>query len=180
MCREHRGLSQTLKEKIKQKYHDNKEERRRRANSYNANPKHKKRKQTYDIEYRKRNAKKIDTRVYEWRKERMKRDPLFKFKERLKTRVYSAFRSIGMKKPKRSFAILNGNLEQIKNHIESQFTEGMTWENYGKWHADHIIPIFLGKTKEEMVKLCHYNNLQPLWAIDNLRKGKKLQIKTRP
>jgi hypothetical protein len=51
----------------------------------------------------------------------------------------------------------------------------MSWDNYGYygWHIDHIIPLSSAKTKEEIYKLCHFKNLQPLWWTDNLSKGKK-------
>jgi hypothetical protein len=58
--------------------------------------------------------------------------------------------------------------------MESLFKEGMTWDNHGEWHIDHIIPISSGKTEDEVVKLCHYTNLQPLWKTENLLKGDKL------
>ena len=172
MCRYHRIFSTLAKEKAKAKYHANLDESRRKARELTR--KYRGKKQTYDIEYRKRNAKKIDTRVYQWRLDRFKRDPLFKFKERLKCRMYVAFKKIGMRKPQRSMELLGGSLEEIRKHIEARFTEGMMWNNYGKWHVDHVIPLVSGKTQEEMIKLCHYKNLQPLWAVDNLRKGAKM------
>ena len=49
----------------------------------------------------------------------------------------------------------------------------MTWNNRSEWHIDHIIPLSSAKTEEELYKLFHYTNLQPLWAKDNLIKGKK-------
>jgi hypothetical protein len=58
--------------------------------------------------------------------------------------------------------------------MELQFWPGMTWSNYGKWHVDHIIPLCTANSKEALEKLCHYTNLQPLWAVDNLRKNKKV------
>jgi hypothetical protein len=64
--------------------------------------------------------------------------------------------------------------EELKKHLESQFQEGMNWENQGKWHMDHIIPLSSAKTEQELYKLCHYTNLQPLWAKDNLSKGNKI------
>jgi hypothetical protein len=67
-----------------------------------------------------------------------------------------------------------GLQEFLKKHLEIQFIEGMSWENQGKWHIDHKIPLSSAKTEEEVYKLCHYTNLQPLWAEDNLKKGSKI------
>jgi len=50
----------------------------------------------------------------------------------------------------------------------------MSWDNYGEWHIDHIIPLCSATTVEELEKLCHYTNLQPLWAEENLFKGGKM------
>lgn len=56
------------------------------------------------------------------------------------------------------------------------FTNGMTWDNYGQWHVDHIRPCALyDLTKEDQQMACfHYTNLQPLWAKDNMSKGVKV------
>jgi hypothetical protein len=69
------------------------------------------------------------------------------------------------------------SLEDLMKHLESKFTEGMTWENYGRWHIDHIRPCasFSLEDPEEQKKCFHWTNLQPLWAIDNLRKSDKWQ-----
>lgn len=64
--------------------------------------------------------------------------------------------------------------DELIKYLESKFTEGMTWENQGKWHIDHIIPLSSATSEEEMYKLCHYTNLQPLWAIDNIKKSNKI------
>ena len=50
----------------------------------------------------------------------------------------------------------------------------MSWENAGQWHYDHIYPVSLAKDEEELIRLNHYTNFQPLWAEDNLRKGSKI------
>lgn len=172
MCSRHKSLSDYFRETARLKYHSDLEESRKKGRELAR--KYRDKKQAYDMAYRKKNAKKIDTRVYQWRTQRKQRDPLFRFKEQLRCRVSSAFRSIKKDKPKQSFLLLGGSLDEIKKHIEKQFTDGMTWQNYGKWHADHIIPICSAQTQEEMIKLCHYMNLQPLWALDNYRKGKKI------
>lgn len=74
---------------------------------------------------------------------------------------------------------LGGDFQTVKLYIEKQFSEGMTWENHSihGWHIDHIIPLSSAKTEEELKSLCHYTNLQPLWAKDNISKGAKLDYK---
>lgn len=66
--------------------------------------------------------------------------------------------------------------EFLKEHLERQFVEGMTWENRNEWHIDHIIPLSSAKTEDELYELCHYTNLQPLWAEDNLKKSNKVLL----
>jgi hypothetical protein len=70
---------------------------------------------------------------------------------------------------------LGCSIEDLKRHLESKFQEGMTWENYGSWHIDHIKPLaaFNLQDSEDLRFACHYSNLQPLWAKDNLKKGNK-------
>ena len=75
---------------------------------------------------------------------------------------------------KRTKEIVGLDYPEFKNYISSMFTEGMSWENYGEWHLDHIIPLCTAKNEDEVLLLNHYTNLQPLWAEDNLRKGGKL------
>ena len=63
----------------------------------------------------------------------------------------------------------------LKTYLENKFTYGMSWDKFGKEiHIDHIIPLSSAKNEEEVLKLCHYTNLQPLWSEDNLKKGNKL------
>ena len=70
--------------------------------------------------------------------------------------------------------LLQCSLEFFIQYIQEKFTEGMTLENYGQWHLDHIIPLATAKTREDVVRLNHYTNFQPLWAKDNLSKGAKI------
>ena len=64
----------------------------------------------------------------------------------------------------------------VKQYFEDKFTKDMNWDLFleGKIHIDHIIPLAKAKTEEDVYTLCHYTNLQPLWAIDNLKKGSKI------
>lgn len=66
------------------------------------------------------------------------------------------------------------NTEMIQ-HIESLFTDGMNWSNYGRtgWHIDHIYPLSKAESREDLYLRAHYTNLQPLWAVDNLKKSNK-------
>jgi len=124
---------------------------------------------------RKTRQKRIDkTRIYNrnYKRERSKVDPLYKLKGNLRRSISHAFK--GIRKSKKSIELLGCSFEHAKAYLESQFQPGMTWENYGKWHIDHIIPLNSAKTIEEVEKLWYYSNLQPLWAEDNLKKGKAL------
>jgi hypothetical protein len=99
-----------------------------------------------------------------------KSDPIKKLIFNTRTRIYSVLKN----KTKKTFDIVGCSPEFLKEHLEKQFIGGMSWENQGDWHVDHIIPLSSAKTKEEVYKLCHYTNLQPLWAEDNLKKGAKI------
>jgi hypothetical protein len=76
----------------------------------------------------------------------------------------------------RTTDIIGCSPQELKEHLEKQFVSGMTWENRNEWHIDHIIPLSSAKTEEELYKLCHYTNLQPLWAEDNLKKSNKIIV----
>ena len=67
--------------------------------------------------------------------------------------------------------MLGCSWEELKTHIENQFTEGMSWDRLSEIHIDHIIPLASATTEEDLIKLAHYTNLQPLWAKDNISKG---------
>jgi len=107
-------------------------------------------------------------------KKRKLENPLFKLRCNIRTRICSSIKNNGYTKKSVSHKILGCSFEKFKQHLEKQFTKGMTWENAGKWHLDHIYPVSLAKTEEELIKLNHYTNFQPLWAIDNIIKGNKI------
>ena len=67
------------------------------------------------------------------------------------------------------------SFEEFKLHLESQFDDKMNWENQGTyWHMDHIIPISSAETEEDVYRLNHYKNFQPLYWEDNLKKSNKI------
>lgn len=95
--------------------------------------------------------------------------------QNLRTRVNKAL--INLQKAGSAISDLGCSILEFKIYLESKFQEGMTWENYGLkgWHIDHIIPLssFNLTDPDEFKLAVHYTNLQPLWAKDNLKKGKK-------
>ena len=103
-----------------------------------------------------------------------KQIPEIKFKENIRHRIYMFMKTKNMCKNNKTFIIVGLPPNELRIFIEKKFTDGMTWENYGTWHVDHIIPLDSAKTETEMYSLCHYSNLQPLWANENLSKGKKI------
>lgn len=120
--------------------------------------------------YRKNNRKKLN----EHQNNRKLNDPIFKLKHNMNSRMKIFMKSNNITKQNRTFDIVGCTPEYLKEHLEKQFTEGMSWERLGREiHIDHIIPLSSAKNEEEVYKLCHYSNLQPLWAIDNIKKGSK-------
>ena len=99
-------------------------------------------------------------------------DPIFKLKLNQRSRLKAILKS---SKAVKTHELLGCSFQELKSHIESLFVDGMNWENMGEWHIDHIMPLAaFDLTKEENQKIAfNYKNLQPLWAIDNLKKGAK-------
>jgi hypothetical protein len=133
------------------------------------------------------NKEKYDSYMKTWRNEnrelintyiktRKLSNPLFKITENCRGRLREILLVSSINKKTKTFDIIGCSPEFLKNYLENQFTDGMSWDNYGYygWHIDHIIPLSSANTEEQIYNLCHYTNLQPLWAKDNLVKGTKL------
>lgn len=187
-------LKQGKKEYNKKRYETNKEKIKEQHKEYRKNSKEKIKEynKIYDKvnkeklkEYRKANKDKLKEYSKEWRKsnrekinkyhkERRLSYPLYKMACNLRTRTYQAFKNKGYSKNTKTQEMLGVDWEIAKMHIERQFTEGMSWDNYGEWHIDHIIPLASENTQERLKQLCHYTNLQPMWAIDNVIKSSSI------
>lgn len=124
-------------------------------------------------EWRKANPDKVRAYNKAYRREKRQNDPLYILKRRLTGRIREALKGNGWKKLTSATASIGCNKDTLRKHIESQFTDGMTWDNYGKWQVDHIVPISSAKTEHEVYLLNHYKNLRPLWAVDNYEKWDK-------
>jgi len=116
----------------------------------------------------------LKRRIYE--KERKNKDSLYNLMKKIRVRMRRFLKSKNIRKDNSIMKIIGCNLKELKNHLESQFTKNMSWDLYNKGyiHTDHIIPLSTGKNEEEIYKLCHYSNLQPLWANENITKGNKI------
>lgn len=150
----------------------------------------KRRKSECDKRYRENNKEKIlitkrkyyalkgNEQAKEWQRKR-KDDIAFMTKKRLRGRIYVALKR-GIKSDS-TMKLLGCSIEYFKQYFESLFTDGMSWGKYmeGGIHIDHKIPCKnFDLTKPEEQKICfHYSNLQPLWELDNLRKGTSLNYK---
>ena len=108
-------------------------------------------------------------------RKRKEQAPNAVIRDRLYSRLSIAVRAQDAKKAGRTHELTGCSWEYLKAWLEAQFLPGMSWDNRGDWHIDHIIPCAsFDLTDPEQQKACfHYTNLQPLWAEENIRKGAK-------
>ena len=120
----------------------------------------------------KNNRDKVNNYIQNKKKE----NPLFRMELNLRSRMKQFLTQKNITKKNKTFEIIGVDVNELKHFIEEQFIDGMSWENYGiyGWHIDHKIPLCSAKNEDELLKLFHYTNLQPLWAEDNLKKNGKL------
>ena len=152
------------KEEIKQKRKEFKENNPEKVKEYTK--RWRKKNPNYYKEYQQNNKEKINLR----QKEKKVSDYLFKLKCNMRSLISVSFKNKGFKKDTKTANVLGCDWNILKTHIESQFESWMSWDNYGKyngelnygWDIDHIIPLASAKTVNEVVKLNHYTNLQPL------------------
>lgn len=124
-------------------------------------------------EYRKTNKEERSKKDVERKRIKRQTDKFAAFVHRVRSSVSSIFRLRGIKKPGRTIKIIGCTFEEFKRHLERQFTKGMTWDVFDEIHIDHIIPLATAKNEEEILLLCHFTNLRPVWASENLSKGAK-------
>lgn len=122
--------------------------------------------------YRKANRDKINSYI----KNKKKTDIQFKLSCNLRARLHSAIN--GNYKSGSAVKDLGCSIKELKQYLESKFLPGMTWDNWALdgWHIDHIKPLsdFDLTDRQQFLEACHYTNLQPLWATDNLSKSDKI------
>lgn len=157
--------------KIRKQYHqDNKQ----RINQYSK--KYRKENVDYFQKYKKKYNQDNKLFINRRKKELLKNNIQFKLACSLRSRLNQAIKSNA--KSGSAVSDLGCTIAELIAHIESKWLPGMSWDNWGikGWHIDHIIPLNSVdiSDRQQLLKVCHYTNLQPLWAIDNLRKGDRI------
>ena len=114
-------------------------------------------------------------------RERIKTDQLYKFKKQIRHLVWLSFQRKNIKKKNSVCEILGCTEEQAQIHLYKTFFDNYGYEYDGKEsvHIDHIIPLSTAETENDVIKLCHYTNLQLLKPIDNMKKSDKLPLLTK-
>jgi hypothetical protein len=125
-------------------------------------------------EYHQRSKQRSNRRY----QERYRTDPQFRVAVVLRKRIAMALKTRGVSKSKSLRELLGCSIQELRVHLERQFRPGMSWENHGEWHIDHIRPCAaFDLTLVAEQKVCfHYSNLQPLWAEENMKKSAKLEF----
>lgn len=147
--------AEKVKDISNKSYHKNKEKHKNKLKEYRRiNKSHRSK---YNLELKEKNT-------------------IYKVSTICRSRIYNFLSKNNISKKNKTFEIVGCTPQFLKEYLENKFADGMTWDNYGfyGWHIDHIIPLSSAKTEEELIKLCHYTNLRPLWAKDNLTKGSKI------
>ena len=132
----------------------------------------------YIKESRENNIDKIRQIKRDYERNRKATDPLYKLISNFRTAIYQVLKESNVEKNKSYFDILGYTPEELIIHLEKQFKDDMTWDNYGVWHVDHKLPItsfdIQGMGDEEFMKCWCLDNLQPMWGEENIRKSNKL------
>lgn len=145
--------SEYLKSKSKEYYNKNKDVIKEKSKTYAIN-----------------NRDKIREYARQYNANLRKTDPMYSLKTRMRKSIRRAAKLWNFKNKASIESTLGCSCEFFKNYIESQFTEGMSWDRFNEIHIDHIKPLSSAKDEQEVIKLNHFSNLQPLWEIDNLTK----------
>jgi hypothetical protein len=124
--------------------------------------------------YYNNNTNKEQFRNNQYTQNRKKIDIVFKLSCVSRTRLIEFLKIKNITKKNKTFNYIGCTPQFLKEYLETKFVSGMSWDNHGEWHIDHIIPLSSAKNENDVYMLCHYTNLQPLWAEENLRKSNKI------
>jgi len=132
----------------------------------------------YHQKWREKNIDKHREYKRKYEKHRKDTDPAYKLIANFRTAIYQVLKENNVEKNRHYFDILRYTPEELISHLEKQFTDSMTWENYGEWHVDHKTPIssfnFESIDDDSFMECWSLGNLQPMWGKENIVKGSKL------
>jgi hypothetical protein len=132
----------------------------------------------YQKKWREENREKLREVKRNYERNRKATDPIYKLINNFRTAIYQVLKENNIQKNGHYFEVLQYTPEELIIHLENQFKDGMNWDNYGKWHVDHILPISVHNIKQigdyEFMKCWSLTNLQPMWAEENIRKSNNI------
>ena len=130
----------------------------------------------YNKKYYEENKHKLITNSIKYEKKRIKEDDLYKIKKQVRKVIYNSFYRLNHCKCSKTEKIIKIGIDDFIRYLLKTYKSnyGVEWDGVEKIHIDHIIPLATATTEEEIIKLCHYTNLQLLKAKDNLEKSCKL------
>ena len=173
--RQNIGGRQVAMKKYESKPETKKRKRKNYDKWYDENKEHRKQ---YLKEYREKNIDRIRKTKRDYERNRKATDPLYKLISNFRTAIYQVLKESNVEKNKSYFDILGYTPEELIIHLEKQFKDDMTWDNYGVWHVDHKLPITSFDIQEmgddEFMKCWCLDNLQPMWGEENIRKSNKI------
>ena len=161
------------------------DEKWRNSNKEYLSQKHKKWSETnrghlkeYHQKWREKNIDKHRETKRDYERNRKSNDPIYRLISNFKSAMSTVLKESNVDKYGHYFDILQYTPEELINHLEKQFTDTMTWDNYGIWHVDHKLPITSFDIQEmgddEFMRCWSLNNLQPMWGEENIRKSNKV------
>ena len=161
------------------KYESKPETKERRKKNYDKwYEQNKENRKEYHKKWRTENVDKWRETKRDYEKNRKSSDPLYKLISNFRTAIYQVLKESNVEKNKHYFDILQYTPEQLITHLEKQFNDDMTWDNYGVWHVDHKLPITSFNIQEmgdgEFMKCWSLDNLQPMWGDENIRKSNRV------
>ena len=132
----------------------------------------------YHQKWREKNIDKHREYKRKYEKHRKDTDPLYKLITNFRTAIWTVLKESNVDKYGHYFDVLQYSPDELINHLETQFKDDMTWDNYGIWHVDHKLPITSFDIQEmgdeEFMKCWCLDNLQPMWGEENIRKSNKI------
>lgn len=146
----------------------------KKCNKLKTDSKYRLSKSIYSKKYSIKNKQKKREYNRIYKRNRTATDIDFRNRCNIRSLIKTAIKKRGYKKNSKTFDILGCDYETFKAYFESLFKPGMTWENHGAWHIDHIYPVSKARDEQHLLQLNHYTNLQPLWADENWDKGAKI------